>query len=169
MRPPLDHIFIRSARDDAKYRRRPGIRSDRLLKPDASPAGGAFGYVRSGGTQPHQGWDIYAPVNAPIRAISDGTIVEAARGSKLGRYVVLRFTHGARQLYAVYAHLCQVSVAVGQVVTEGQVLGGTGTDGNAWGTPPHLHFEIRTTPNYSGGLNNRVSPGSILGGHYGLH
>jgi murein DD-endopeptidase MepM/ murein hydrolase activator NlpD len=168
MRAPLDDMFIRNAREDARYRGQRGVRTDRLLKPDASPAGGAFGLVRSSGTQAHQGWDLYAPVNTPIYAVSDGTVVAVSRGAKLGHYVVLRFAHGTRQLYALYAHLCHVGVAEGQVVKEGQVLGAVGTDGNAWGTPPHLHFEIRTTPNYTEGLTNRVSPGSILGGHYGL-
>jgi len=169
MRPPLDHMFIRNARDDSKYRGTPGVHS--LLEPDASPAGGAFGPVRSSGTKNHQGWDLYAPVNTPVYAIADGKIVTATRGHDLGNYVVLRLSYGGRELYAVYGHLCHIAVGESQLVKEGAVLGQSGTDGNANGTPPHLHFEIRTVkdPPRHSGLHYRVSPGSILGGHYGLH
>jgi murein DD-endopeptidase MepM/ murein hydrolase activator NlpD len=169
MRPPLDRMFIRNARDDAKYRGAPGVHS--LLKPDASPAGGAMGLVRSSGTKAHQGWDLYATVDTPVYAITDGKIVSVTRGHDLGHHVILEFSHGTRKLYAVYGHLCQISVGLHQPVKEGAVLGYSGTSGNAWGTPPHLHFEIRTIPNPHGhsGLHHRVSPGSILGGHYGLH
>ena len=160
---------MRSAREDAKYRGERGVHH--FLKPDASPAGGAFGLVRSTHAKPHQGWDLYAPVNTPVYAISDGTIVRATHGHDLGTYVELEFSHGAGKLYAVYAHLCHASVAPQQTVKEGTVLGYSGTDGNAYGQPPHLHFEIRTIadPPTHSGLHFRVSPGSILGGHYGLH
>jgi murein DD-endopeptidase MepM/ murein hydrolase activator NlpD len=162
-------MFIRNARDDEKYRGAPGVHH--LLKQHASPAGGAFGAVRSSGTKKHQGWDLYASVNTPVYAIADGTIVAATRGHDLGSHVVLEFSHGSRTLYAVYGHLCHIAVGNNQSMKEGAILGQSGTDGNASGTPPHLHFEIRTMKNppaYSG-LHFRVSPGSILGGHYGLH
>ena len=159
-------MFIRNACADAKFCGAGGVRH---LLPGTSPAGGAYGYVRWSHTGVHQGWDLYAPVNTPVYAISEGTIVRAERGHKLGRYVVLQFPHGARKLYAVYAHLSHIAVGLHQHVKEGDVLAQSGTDGNAHGTPPHLHFEIRTIPDYSKGLHGRVNPGSILGGHYGLH
>jgi murein DD-endopeptidase MepM/ murein hydrolase activator NlpD len=170
MRPPLHQMFIRSARDDAKYKGQPGVHH--LLSPDASPAGGAFGAkVRSTHTKAHQGWDLYAPVNTPVYAIADGKIVLCTRRHDLGRHVVLEFFYGSRTLYAAYAHLCHINVSLNQTVREGDVLGLSGTNGNAHGQPPHLHFEIRTIadpPGYSG-VNYRLPPGSILGGHYGLH
>lgn len=170
MRPPLNQMFIRNARDDAKHKGERGVHH--LLSPEASPAGGAFGpKVRSTHTKPHQGWDLYAPVNTPVYAIADGKIVLCTRRHDLGWHVVLEFSHGSRTLYAAYAHLCHITVSEGQTVKEGDVLGQSGTDGNAHGTPPHLHFEIRTVadpPAYSG-VQYRLSPGLILGGHYGLH
>ena len=51
---------------------------------------------------------------------------------------------GGRTLYAVYAPLGQCCVGEGQSVKEGAVLGYSGTDGNAAGTPPHLRLEILT-------------------------
>lgn len=170
MRPPLEiKMFIRNARDDAKFRSQPGVHH--VLN---SPAGGAFGMVRSSHHQAHQGWDIYAPVNTPIVAITDGTIVGAEHHTGYGLSVILkfRFPDYPEGLYALYAHLCHVSVIKKQIVREGQLLGATGTDGNAHGQPPHLHFEIRTSnpcyPNQEHPLHDRISPGKILGGHYHL-
>jgi murein DD-endopeptidase MepM/ murein hydrolase activator NlpD len=162
-------MFIRNARDDAKFRGQPGVHE--VLN---SPAGGAFGMVRFGNVPAHQGWDIYAPVNTPIVAISDGIIVGAERHTGYGMSITLKFQFSGYPdgLFAFYAHLAQVSVAKNQSVREGQTLGATGTDGNAHGKPPHLHFEIRTIDpcyqNPKDRLHGRISPGKILGGHYGL-
>lgn len=169
MRPPLRiKLFVRNAKGDAGYLGKPGVHH--LL---TSPAGGAFGpKVRSGVRTAHQGWDLYAEVNTPIVAIADGEIVDATRHTGYGQSVILRFHAEGHDhpLYALYGHLCHAAVAKGQPVKEGDVLGFTGTDGNAHGQPPHLHFEIRTVescpydPNHP--LRHRISPGEVLGGHY---
>jgi len=170
MRPPLNiKMLIRSKKDDAKFIGKPGVHH--VLN---SPAGGAFGMVRSEGHKGHSGWDVYAPVNTPIVAIAEGKVVSARRHGDYGLSVVLAFTAPGHPggLYALYGHLCQASVAEGQPVKEGAILGYTGTDGNAHGQPPHLHFEIRTAdpvnwdPKHP--LHHRINPGTILGGHYGL-
>jgi murein DD-endopeptidase MepM/ murein hydrolase activator NlpD len=134
--------------------------------------------VRLHGQKGHQGWDIYAPVNTPVVAITDGTVADVRYSRGYGRNLLLAFKHPRYPggLYAVYAHLCHASVSKGQTVKEGDTLGYTGTDGNAHGHPAHLHFEIRTTLNPSNPdptnpknvLRNRISPGEILGGHYNL-
>jgi murein DD-endopeptidase MepM/ murein hydrolase activator NlpD len=41
------------------------------------------------------------------------------------------------------AHLSRQSVAIGRVVRRGQIVGRTGRTGNASGTVPHLHVELR--------------------------
>ena len=43
------------------------------------------------------------------------------------------------------AHLSQISVTVNSLVAAGQVIGLSGSTGNATG--PHLHIELRTRPN----------------------
>jgi len=134
--------------------------------------------VRTHGQTGHQGWDIYAPVNTPVVAITRGTIADFRRSYGYGRNVVLKFEYPGypHGLYAVYAHLSHVAVSKGQEVEEGFTLGNTGTDGNAHGHPAHLHFEIRTVlnpphadpKNPKSVLKYRISPGDILGGHYNL-
>lgn len=48
--------------------------------------------------------------------------------------------HG-KSLQTLYAHLSKIEVQTGQTVTEGQIIGYTGSTGNVTG--PHLHFEVR--------------------------
>ncbi|MGH2375041.1 MAG: M23 family metallopeptidase [bacterium] len=55
------------------------------------------------------------------------------------------------------------NVAAGERVAAGQVLGWTGTTGNARGTPPHLHFEYRTSSARRGpGVVGRADPAGYL-------
>jgi murein DD-endopeptidase MepM/ murein hydrolase activator NlpD len=171
MRPPLNiRMKIRTAKEDAAYKGAPGVKAEKLLN---SPAGGAFGFVRSDHHQAHQGWDIYAPPGTPVIAIAGGTIVWAGTQSGYGRCIILKFAvpHFHRPLYALYAHLSEISVLKGEV-KEGDPLGKTGTDGNAKGHPPHLHFEIRTREYIkkedAHPLKYRMNPGDILAGHYNL-
>ena len=56
-------------------------------------------------------------------------------------------------MYSFYAHLSQVNVEKGQKVKQGEVIGLEGGNpaedpnpGNSTGR--HLHFEIRTSPEY---------------------
>jgi murein DD-endopeptidase MepM/ murein hydrolase activator NlpD len=79
--------------------------------------------------------------------------------------------YGASHLYAFYGHLKWIHPALKQVkqcvaIPEGSPVGATGVSGNATNTPPHLHFEIRTTPCPGRGLAGRIDPGEILGYDY---
>lgn len=125
-----------------------------------------FGMVRNEGTQPHQGWDISAPVGTQIYAVSDGLIREIRDFGDYGVQIILEFQHGSQTLYAFYAHLSGVACAQGQPVREGDLIGFTGRTGNASGLPAaddHLHFEIRTQLNVGLGLPGRIDPGAVLG------
>jgi murein DD-endopeptidase MepM/ murein hydrolase activator NlpD len=161
---------IRTAEHDASAT---GAAVSSRLSAKASPVGGTFGFVRSSGAKPHQGWDLYASVGTPVYAVAPGVIQYSETHGNYGTQICLRLdeqamTHGTsnrfgRQLFAFYAHLSLSFVKAGQAVLEGEVIGLSGNSGNAASTPPHLHFELRTQPRLSTGLGGRLDPGELLG------
>ncbi|MFE2102242.1 peptidoglycan DD-metalloendopeptidase family protein [Streptomyces sp. NPDC059468] len=96
----------------------------------------------------HTGVDFVVPTGTPLKAVAAGTVVSAGWGGAYGNQVVIKLNDG---YYAQYGHLSQLSVTAGQTVTAGQQIGLSGATGNVTG--PHLHFEIRTTPNYGSDLD----------------
>ncbi|MYV52393.1 LysM peptidoglycan-binding domain-containing M23 family metallopeptidase [Streptomyces sp. SID3212] len=91
----------------------------------------------------HTGVDFLAPSGTVVKAVGAGTVVTAGAGGSYGNQVVVRHADG---MYSQYAHLSSIAVSAGQTVSEGQQLGLSGATGNVTG--PHLHFEIRTGPDY---------------------
>jgi murein DD-endopeptidase MepM/ murein hydrolase activator NlpD len=104
----------------------------------------------------HTGVDFVVPTGTSLKAVGAGTVVAAGWGGAYGNQVVIQLSDG---YYAQYAHLSQLSVSVGQTVGAGQQIGLSGATGNVTG--PHLHFEIRTTPNYG----SDVDPVAYLRSH----
>ncbi|WP_151482508.1 LysM peptidoglycan-binding domain-containing M23 family metallopeptidase [Streptomyces albicerus] len=91
----------------------------------------------------HTGVDFAVPTGTSLKSVGAGTVVSAGWGGAYGNQVVIKLNDGH---YAQYAHLSSLSVSAGQSVTGGQQVGLSGATGNVTG--PHLHFEIRTTPDY---------------------
>ncbi|MEU0585281.1 peptidoglycan DD-metalloendopeptidase family protein [Streptomyces sp. NPDC006132] len=104
----------------------------------------------------HTGVDFVVPTGTSLKAVGAGTVVSAGWGGAYGNQVVIKLNDG---YYAQYAHLSQLSVSAGQTVTAGQQVGLSGATGNVTG--PHLHFEIRTTPDYG----SDVDPVAFLRSH----
>ncbi|MGW1781271.1 M23 family metallopeptidase [Streptomyces sp. NPDC002143] len=104
----------------------------------------------------HTGVDFVVPTGTSLKAVGAGTVVSAGWGGAYGNQVVIKLADG---YYAQYAHLSQLSVSAGQTVTAGQQVGLSGATGNVTG--PHLHFEIRTTPDYG----SDVDPIAYLRSH----
>ncbi|MBD0419078.1 peptidoglycan DD-metalloendopeptidase family protein [Streptomyces sp. TRM S81-3] len=104
----------------------------------------------------HTGTDFVVPTGTSLKAVGAGTVVSAGWGGAYGNQVVIKLADGH---YAQYAHLSSISVSNGQTVTAGQQIGLSGATGNVTG--PHLHFEIRTTPNYG----SDVDPVAYLRSH----
>jgi murein DD-endopeptidase MepM/ murein hydrolase activator NlpD len=104
----------------------------------------------------HTGVDFVVPTGTSLKAVAAGTVVSAGWGGAYGNQVVIKLGDG---YYAQYGHLSQLSVSAGQTVTEGQQIGLSGATGNVTG--PHLHFEIRTTPDYG----SDVDPVAYLRSH----
>ncbi len=86
----------------------------------------------------HNGIGIGAPVGTPVMVVADGTVVSIRRWGIFGLLILV--DHGAEHL-SLYAQLDQALVALGDAVTEGQVIGTVGGANSEYG--PHLHFEIR--------------------------
>ncbi|MEV5333501.1 M23 family metallopeptidase [Streptomyces werraensis] len=91
----------------------------------------------------HTGVDFSVPTGTSLKAVGAGTVVSAGWGGAYGNQVVIQLNDGH---YAQYAHLSSLSVSAGQTVSAGQQVGLSGATGNVTG--PHLHFEIRTSPDY---------------------
>ncbi|MFI0959923.1 peptidoglycan DD-metalloendopeptidase family protein [Streptomyces sp. NPDC021080] len=104
----------------------------------------------------HTGVDFVVPTGTTIKSIAAGTVVSAGWGGAYGNQVVIQHADGK---YSQYAHMSSLSVSAGQTVTEGQQIGLSGATGNVTG--PHLHFEIRTTPDYG----SDVDPVAYLRSH----
>jgi murein DD-endopeptidase MepM/ murein hydrolase activator NlpD len=104
----------------------------------------------------HTGVDFVVPTGTSLKAVGAGTVVSAGWGGAYGNQVVVQLEDGK---YAQYAHLSSLSVSAGQTVTAGQQVGLSGATGNVTG--PHLHFEIRTTPDYG----SDVDPVAYLRSH----
>ncbi|MET9381275.1 M23 family metallopeptidase [Streptomyces sp. NPDC002928] len=104
----------------------------------------------------HTGVDFVVPTGTSLKAVGAGTVVSAGWGGAYGNQVVIKLADG---YYAQYGHLSQLSVSAGQTVTAGQQVGLSGATGNVTG--PHLHFEIRTTPDYG----SDVDPVAYLRSH----
>ncbi|MEU3981505.1 M23 family metallopeptidase [Streptomyces sp. NPDC026672] len=89
----------------------------------------------------HTGQDFAVPIGTPVRAVGAGRVVRVSCGGPFGIEVVIRH---ADDTYTQYAHLAAVAVEEGDRVTAGRWIAQSGTTGNSTG--PHLHFEVRTTP-----------------------
>ena len=108
--------------------------------------------VTPGGTllRAHDGVDVEVAIGTLVVAPFAGVVVDPATvwkpwdPQRYGKVIVVRSTEAAsRGYYVILVHLSRQSVHVGQVVRRGRVVGRTGITGNAAGTVPHLHFELR--------------------------
>lgn len=101
----------------------------------------------------HSGQDFACPVGTLVKAAHGGIVVKAGPngggdGPAYGNAIVIKH---ANNTYSQYAHLSKIQVRIGQKVTKGAQIALSGNTGNSSG--PHLHFEIRTTPNYGSAVN----------------
>jgi peptidoglycan LD-endopeptidase LytH len=119
---------------------------------------GAFGGVRSGGYQLHEGLDIRClqrdkrrePTD-PVMASADGTVAYINRKAALsnyGIYIILRHRIDGIEVYTTLAHLSQArsDLRDGMAVKAGEVIGVMGRTANTREAiskdRAHVHFEI---------------------------
>jgi murein DD-endopeptidase MepM/ murein hydrolase activator NlpD len=118
----------------ASRARRPAPPVQHWFRPDSGPLTSAFKW-RWG--RMHTGIDLAGPYGSPVRAVTDGEIIEADRESGYGNIIKVRHADG---VVTVYAHLKSFVVTSGHVAA-GQEIAKEGNTGHSTG--PHLHFEVR--------------------------
>jgi len=102
----------------------------------------------------HDGIDIGIPIGTDIVAVHSGRIrVSEYQNSGFGEVIVIENI----ELETTYAHLSRRDCQVGDLITEGTVIGLSGNTGNSTG--PHLHFGLRIKPwEYGGEMNGYSDP-----------
>ncbi len=92
----------------------------------------------TGRYQHHAGIDFRAATGTSVYASKGGRIIFAGRKGGYGKIVVIEHEDN---FTTWYGHLSRIRVKVGQIVSQGKVIGLSGNTGISTG--PHLHFEIR--------------------------
>jgi len=86
----------------------------------------------------HTGVDISTSYGTPVIAPADGIVTYAETLAGYGRLVMIEHGQG---ISTRYGHLANYTVAAGQSVHRGDIIGYVGMTGRATG--PHLHYEVR--------------------------
>jgi murein DD-endopeptidase MepM/ murein hydrolase activator NlpD len=114
-----------------------GLSPSHFIWPVSGTIIDSFGDMASG--ERNDGINIAAALGAPIRASQSGVVSYA--GNELRSYGNLILIKHDGGYITAYAHAQSISVAKGQHVDQGQIIGYTGTTGDV--TQPQVHFEIR--------------------------
>lgn len=116
----------------------------------------------------HSGFDITADIGTEVKAIANGKVLLAefdgtttegydAFNDGYGNKVEILNDDGRR---VVYGHLREILVKPGDIVTQGMIIGKTGSSGGS--RVPHLHLEIRKTNTEETGLEYTINPLTVL-------
>ena len=105
----------------------------------------------------HHGNDIFAPLGAPVLAVTDGTLFLVGWNTIGGNRFWLRDLQG-NEFY--FAHLSAFTPLArdGAHVKAGDVIGFVGATGDAVGTPTHLHFEVHPAALLGMGYDGVIDP-----------
>ena len=116
----------------------------------------------------HSGFDITADLETPVYSMTNGVVLKAEfDGTTLegndsfndgyGNKVEILNDDGRR---VVYAHLRELLVNSGDMVSQGDIIGKSGCSGGS--RVPHLHIEIRKTNTEDTGVKNTINPLEVL-------
>lgn len=88
----------------------------------------------------HTGIDIEVPVDTPVMAVMEGTVVEWKNDENYGLTILISHGNGYTTRYAHLSKIAEDAMEPGETVEKGQVIAYSGESGKVTG--PHLHFEI---------------------------
>jgi murein DD-endopeptidase MepM/ murein hydrolase activator NlpD len=86
----------------------------------------------------HTGTDFRARAGTPVPATAPGVVTVAAYTGGYGNMVEIDHGNG---IVTRYGHMSEISVAVGDKLHKGDIVGRVGSTGRSTG--PHLHYEVR--------------------------
>jgi len=86
----------------------------------------------------HEGVDMEAELGTNIRAAAAGKVKNVTDSAQYGKTLILEHS---QNIDTLYGHLGEILVAVGDVISQGQVIGKVGKTGMVNG--PLLYFELR--------------------------
>lgn len=137
-----------------------------FIRPAAGRLSSKFGprYIPGKPGSFHYGTDIANGWDTPIIAMANGQVMRVKTGcprigSKTstcgggwGNHIIIRHTVQGKVYDAVYAHFTKPTVAMGQTVQQGQLVGLMGQSGRVTGL--HTHIELYNGPFKKYGVNN---------------
>ncbi len=88
----------------------------------------------------HDGVDLRAPAGTPLYPIMPGTVDRIGSTPIGGNTIYIKHDKG---LVTYYAHCATINVQKGDIVGYNTQVATVGDTGNAKGTYPHLHFEVK--------------------------
>ena len=91
----------------------------------------------TGGSDYHSGLDIAAERGQPVYATATGMVMQAERQGNYGNLITVDHGFGIRTRYG---HLLDFTIAAGDEVRRGDVIGHVGATGRTTGY--HLHYEV---------------------------
>ncbi|MDN4172498.1 peptidoglycan DD-metalloendopeptidase family protein [Nocardioides sp. SOB77] len=135
-------ILEQARRARMRHRGYRGTTDGLLMRPSDGPVTSPYGYRE----HPiyhywgmHDGTDFGAACGSPMYAVASGTVMTRYYSSVYGNRLYLNVGQvNGRLITAVYNHATHYTVAPGQHVERGQVVGYVGSTG--WSTGCHLHF-----------------------------
>lgn len=124
-----------------------------FVRPVPDAANSAFGtrsILNGEPRSPHSGADFISATGTPVQAPNGGRVVLAGDRYYTGNTVII--DHGLT-LFSLFAHLSEIDVKPGDIVSAGDVIGKVGATGRVTG--PHLHWSVRIN-------GARIDPLSLL-------
>lgn len=108
----------------------------------------------------HLGVDYATPVNTPVYAPCNATVIDTPVSASVGICIYLREDVNGR-IHRMM-HLNQELVTIGQHVSEGQLIGMSGQTGTNI-TGPHLHWDVRKANTaWNASFDNYYNPEALL-------